>query len=358
MAKVFKDFLFANHKLSEFGNFIPVDFDNGSDISLALERDMEMGETNKYRIEPNFFGDRWSSALSFELHIIKDTCKYSNQTEMMFSQNEIREIAGWLTSPHYPQWIDFEYSPDDADRDKVSTYKGWFNDIQTFTVGGAVYGLKLCFTCTTPFGYTDERVIKMKNTSTTFMSDYIENNSSELESYCYPKIHIYPNATGGCFICNLSDATILDGGEVGNLALSDIVETYALHNWYTVRYAGNNPETPVLLCNGKALQFYLVNKYGDETKCTILHSTQAGQYYIVEGGFMYMDLKEDLEINMDCQKLLIQDSIGRMVTYDDLGITDVDNMYWFRLKHGINNLIIYGDITITFKYRESRKVGE
>lgn len=100
MAKVFKDFLFANHKLSEFGNFIAIDFDGDSDISLALERDMEMGDTNKYRIEPNFFGDKWSSPLAFELHIIKHTCKYGNQTELAFSQSEIREITGWLTSPH------------------------------------------------------------------------------------------------------------------------------------------------------------------------------------------------------------------------------------------------------------------
>lgn len=358
MAKVFKDFLFANRKLSEFGNFIAVDFDGDSDISLALERDMEMGETNKYRIEPNFFGDKWSSPLAFELHIIKNSCKYSNQTEMMFSQNEIREIAGWLTSPHYPKWIDFEYSPDDIDKDKISTYKGWFNNIETYIVGGSVYGLRLCFTCTTSFGYTDDKIIKIENTSSDIISELIENNSDELENYCYPYINIYPNSTNECFICNLSDAKILDNGELGELSLKEIVENYALHEWCTIRYAGVDSTNPTLVCNDNALQFYLINKYGDETKCTILHSSQEGQYYIIEGGFMHMSLKADLEINMDCQRLLMQDSIGRMITYDELSITDVDNMYWLRLVHGINQFLIYGDVTITFKYKESRKVGE
>lgn len=358
MAKVFKDFLFANHKLSEFGNFIAVDFDGDSEISLALERDMEIGETNKYRIEPNFFGDKWSSPLGFELHIIKNACKYSNQTEMIFSQKEIREIAGWLTSPHYPKWIEFEYSPDDIDRDKISTYKGWFNNIETYVVGGAVYGLRLCFTCTTPFGYTDEKNKEITNQSMTIISELVENNSDELESYCYPHIHIYPNSTNECFICNLSDAKILDKGELNDSSLKDVAEAYALSEWCTIRYTGETPETPTMLCDNNALQFYLVNKYGDETKCTILHSSQEGQYYIIEGGFMHISLKADLEINMDCQRLLIQDSIGRMITYDELGITDVDNMHWFRLVHGINQLLICGDVTITFKYRESRKVGE
>ena len=357
MAKVFKDFLFANRKLSEFGNFIAVDFDGDSDISLALERDMEMGETNKYRIEPNFFGDKWSSPLAFELHIIKNACKYSNQTEMVFSQNEIREIAGWLTSPHYPKWINFEYSPDDIDKDKISTYKGWFNNIETYVVGGAVYGLRLCFTCTTSFGYTDEKNVIIQNSSAIIMADIVDNNSDELESYCYPQIHIYPNATGSCFICNLSDAKILDSGELNN-SLSDIVEAFATKEWCTIRYAGDGSENPAPICDNKALQFYLINKYGDETKCTILYSSEDGQYYIIEGGFMSMELKEDLEINLDCQRLLIHDSIGRMITYDELGIMDVDNIYWLRLKHGTNKFLIYGDMTITFKYKESRKVGE
>lgn len=356
MAKVFKDFLFAGHKLSEFGDFIAIDFDGDSDIPLALERDMEMGETNKYRIEPNFYGDKWSSALTFELHIIKDICKHSNQKEMQFSQNEIREIARWLTSPHYPNWINFEYTPDDEN--KISFYKGWFNNIETYVVGGAVYGLRLSFTCTTSFGYTDEKIVEISGVKSSLIPKLVENNGDELESYCYPQLKIYPNSNGECFICNISDAKILDTGERDGLDISSIALNYASDNLCSIRYSRDFLEAPVLLCDGTAMQFYLVNKYGDETKCTILHSTQSDQYYIIEGGFMFMNLKQDLEVNIDCQKLIIQDSLNRMITYDELGITDVDNMYWLRLVNGVNQFIIYGDMSIELKFRESRKVGE
>ena len=71
-----------------------------------------------------------------------------------------------------------------------------------------------------------------------------------------------------------------------------------------------------------------------------------------------MNVKSDLEINMDCQRLLIKDDIDRMVTYDELGITDVDHMYWMRLVNGYNTILVYGDVSIDFKFRESRKVGE
>ena len=353
MAKSFKDFTFANHKLSEYGDFISVDLNGGdSEIMLGLERDMDSGSANTYRIEPNYLGDKWSSTLSFELHIIKNPCTYSSQTNMSFSKNELRKITRWLTSPHYPLWIEFEHLPED--NSEIIYYKGWFNNIETYTVGGMIYGLKLYFTCTTPFGYTNYKNFKINGTKS-IVSSNIKNDNDELESYCYPQINIYPNSTGSMFMCNLSDCTLLDSGSKGDSTLATIAENYAKDNWYTIRYPNSSP---VLICNSTALQFYLVDKYGAETKCTIFYWKSKDTYYIVEGGFIHLSVKADLEINMDCQRLLIQDGIGRMVTYDELGVSDVDHMYWMRLLNGNNTVVVYGDVSVTFKFRESRKVGE
>ena len=353
MAKNFKDFTFANHKLSEYGHFISADLNGGdSEIVLGLEREMDSGSTNNYRVEPNYLGDKWSSTLSFELHIIKDPCEYLSQTDMQFSKNEIRQITRWLTSPHYPLWIEFEHLPED--NSEIIYYKGWFNNIETYAVGGAIYGLKLYFTCATPFGYTDYKNIKITG-SKNVISSTIKNDNDEFESYCYPQINIYPNSTGSMFMCNLSDCTVLEGRKRNGDALSDIAESYAKSNWYDIRYTKSSP---VLICDDNALQFYLVDKYGNETKCTIFYWKSNDTYYIVENGFFHLSVKADLEIDMDCQRLLIQDGIGRMVTYDDLGISDVDHMYWMRLLNGSNTIVVYGDVNVTFKFRESRKVGE
>lgn len=355
MAKFFKDFTFANHRLSEYGNFISVDLNGGdSERMLGLEREMDSGSTNTYRIEPNYHGDKWSSALSFELHIIKNPCNYSNQKEMSFSNSELRQITRWLTSPHYPLWINFEYLPEDADNE-IIYYKGWFNNIETYMVGGFVYGLKLYFTCTTSFGYTDYKIIDISNTSNTIINQIINNDSDELESYCYPQIKISPNSTGTMFMCNLMDCTILSNGTKGTSSLIELAEAYATQNWYEIKYTNSSP---TLICDDTALQFYLIDKYGNDTKCTIFYLEESDTYYIVEDGFFYMNVKADLEVNMDCQRLLIQDGIGRMITYDELGITDVDHMYWMRLLNGNNTMLIYGDVSVTFKFRESRKVGE
>lgn len=357
MAKSFKDFIFANHRLSEYGDYISVDFEGGdSDIVLGLEREIQNGATNLYRNEPNFYGTNWTAPLSFELHIIKNPCEHSSQKDLMFSDGELRQITRWLTSPQYPQWIEFEYMPDEKDNDTVF-YKGLFNNIETFTVGGAIYGLKLYFTCTTSFGYTGYKDTEILGERRSFTNQNVYNNNDELNSYCYPQLIITPEFTEQIFICNLTDCNILESGLRKGKSLQSIIEDYALSVWCNCRYTGDD-NSPVYLCNENAVQFYLIDKYGNETKCTIFYWSDTDYYYIVSSGFMYFNVQADLEIKMDCLKLLVQDSIGRMVTYDELGINDVDNMYWMRLLNGTNSILLYGNAKVVFRFRESRKVGE
>lgn len=362
MAKQCKDFTFNGKKLSSFGNFVTVDFDGGdSEVMLGMSREMEMGSTNTYRVEANYYGDKWSDVLQFEIHIIKSPCLYSDQTEMRFSKEEIRQITRWLTSPHYPQWIKFEYKVDD--NNPVVNYKGWFSNIETWVVGGHVYGLRLFVSCTTPFGYTDD-IVHSHLDITTYKNVIVSNDSDELESYCYPQITIEPKSNTGVYICNLSDCEILKSGtlSVTNGAfnsLLDTIESYAKSEGYELIYAGvSDDNTVVALCDDTAVQFYLKDKYNNETKCSAFYLNDSKNYWIVTGGFMFLEAQRDLNIYIDCQRLLITDRIGRMVTYDELGIADVDNMYWLRLINGSNTLLLYGQANFTITHRESRKVGE
>ena len=63
-----------------------------------------------------------------------------------------------------------------------------------------------------------------------------------------------------------------------------------------------------------------------------------------------------LRHTIDCQKAMISGPNG-LVHFDDLGITDVGEIYWLRLYNGNNNLEISGEAEITIKFREPRKVG-
>lgn len=65
-------------------------------------------------------------------------------------------------------------------------------------------------------------------------------------------------------------------------------------------------------------------------------------------------LKEPVTI--DCAKSRIYDSVG-LLSFEDLGVSDIDYLYWLKLYHGTNSLVVIGNATITFEYREPRKVG-
>ena len=71
-----------------------------------------------------------------------------------------------------------------------------------------------------------------------------------------------------------------------------------------------------------------------------------------------MNVYKDLDVHMDCQNLVINDSVGRMITYEKLGITDAEHIYWLKLINGHNSLLLYGNAGFKFTHMESRKAGE
>jgi len=360
MFKEFEDFEFDGKKFSELSNkYISVCFEDEMDISFGLERDMESGETNKYRREPNYFGDNYTDTLPLELHIIKDPCVYSGRPERAFSQRDIREITRWLTSPHYPEWIVFTLPLKSVD-DDATHYCGYFNNVEPFTVGGSIMGLKLHFKCTTPFGFTD--IITNTESVVTYKSVIVENNSDEIKDYYYPTISIIPHDNGSIFICNLSDCNELDSGTLVDNFFSSLIQKaqdYATLHGYDITFTGTGAQNIVPICNNTAVQFYLTDIHtGEEKKCTAFYRTDTKAYKIVDSGFLYMSMYKDLDIEMNCQFLTINDSIGRMVTYDKLGITDVGHIYWPRLLNGNNNILLFGNADFEIQHQESRKVGE
>lgn len=129
-------------------------------------------------------------------------------------------------------------------------------------------------------------------------------------------------------------------------------------NEYDLEYTGKGAFNIVSICNDTGVQFKLINNYGCETLCTVFYNTDTKEYKIISGGFMYMKVYKDLDVVIDCKNMTIEDSIGRMVTYDKLGISDIGYMYWLRLMNGNNSIMFHGNCEFTIEHIEARKVGE
>lgn len=170
------------------------------DAPLALDRELEKGDTNRYRKQANHFGTKYSDVLAFTIHIIKDPEYYTLFEDQSFTRSELRTVTSWLTGPQFPSLFHM-YDYNDTLEEPID-YFGLFTNIESYCYGG-LYGLKLTFTCDSPYGYSEEKVITALCQETTTVK--VENRSDELEDYLYPVIEIIPGSAGRVTITNKTD---------------------------------------------------------------------------------------------------------------------------------------------------------
>lgn len=364
MAKIFKDFTYLDRKLSELnGHYVSVDFEQNPDSAFAFSREIRYGDTNRYRTEPNIGWSQLEDRLKFELHIVKDPDDYTSQAEAILSDTDIRELTRWLTSTVTSQYLTLEYEEDSLC--DTPCYYGQFADIQPFNVNGDVYGLRLIFECSSPYGYTEELV----NTITLNgnICEYLLNSQDDrLEDYCYPSIQIASNVTGQIFLCNLSDCQVYQQGmldltnaaDEAGLQIQNLIANYGLTHGYAPEYRYEDDDAILTICNGTAIPFTYIDSSGNRFKCMAFYSASTGEYAIIRGGFLYLNVKKSLPVRINTEKLFIFDDLNRMIRLSDLGVEDVDYMYWPRLRSGDNRLLLWGaDCTVTITHRETRKAG-
>ena len=72
---------------------------------------------------------------------------------------------------------------------------------------------------------------------------------------------------------------------------------------------------------------------------------------------MTINVLKNNDLYIDCQYLKMYDIANSIISFEDLGVNDIDNIYWPRLLYGENVFEFTGDATFEIIYREPRKVG-
>ena len=195
MAVYGKNFEFNGKNSADFGVML-AGFEEISSIPLGLDRDINRGEPNIYRVRQNHFGATYTSPLEFELSIIKNV--EEDQNDMFFSRSDIRGIAAWLTSPVYPclfHMTDYDF---DTYLEEPIDYYVTFSSIENVVINGGIVGLTIKATCDCPFGYSQEIVKEIPSNS----SLAITNTSDNAEGFVYPTIKVIPSDGGQITIYN------------------------------------------------------------------------------------------------------------------------------------------------------------
>ena len=358
MAKLCKNLSYNNKNLHDF-NLITVDFDNGGGISLGLEQEVINGNKTKYRPISNQLGREQADNLEFEIHLMKNPCGINSDRELIWTREELRAVARWLTSNNYNKWLSFEYR---ESHDENIEYCGTF-DLQEYTINNQLYGVRAIFRNNSAYGYV--KGIKTSKIIHGFTSMEISSDSDLVDEYTYPTLRITPSLTGDMYLISLNDCEIFKEGTMtvsGNkptdfLMLQAIVEEYANLKKYEYEYYKDITGEIKNYGDYTALQVNFKSIWGESMKCFAFFDKETGNYKIVEGGYFFMDIKSSLPITMNSNTKTIYDDLGRMIKFEDMGIADVDYIYWLRLMQGSNEILICGDCDIEIEHFEYRKVG-
>lgn len=308
-------FEFNGHTSDEYGLIVTRIEENDT----LVNRSLQLGEKNKYRPKENQFGTLYSNNYSFKMGVMRNPCR---------NKNVVPELKNGILKydPTYTPYLD--------------------NGIIKF-----------------PMNYTADikNGIIIPNDSDYLTSNNIRIINAWLTSPQYPRLLKF---IGDDYFSEEIEffATITE------VSTEHASLPYELT--YTVTCDSQWGYTPLILCKTTSSST-LTREY------SIQNNSDCWEDYVYptikvspkSHGIITIKNKTDnnrtMKINalksddfyIDCRNLKIYDITKSIVSFEDLGIEDIDDIYWPRLAYGENIFEFTGDATFEISYREPRKVG-
>lgn len=372
--------------------------EQNDDVVFSLGREVLASQLNRYRNRVGHMGARWSDVLVFNIQFIKSPCDSGSAANMYFTEDEVNEINAWLTSPDYPtlfHMYDYDFERDSSD----SVILLDSSDISDGTFTVSIYGQ----------GYTDVTYTLENNeiVNTLQTSDIQDPKINPMVTFTqYDKWYAL-SCTDQDYL-NAISKIIVNGIEYENAHTNSWLSTYDsggnMRHQYTILintekvlnnkydYFGVFSDVQAQVIDGNVVGFnctfttdspfawtheihqevdgsatFTVNsaeKYREIyplIEITLDSSENSRETVVISNSQDTMTLRISLlpgdTTTIDCQRSTIIDRTG-LVSFEKLGISDVDYIYWPRLYNGSNTITIDGNATAVLKYREPRKVGD
>jgi hypothetical protein len=308
-------FEFNGHTSDEYGLIVTRIEENDT----LVNRSLQLGEKNKYRPKENQFGTLYSDNYSFKMGVMRNPCR---------NKNVVPELKNGILKydPTYTPYLD--------------------NGIIKF-----------------PMNYTADikNGIIIPNDSDYLTSNNIRIINAWLTSPQYPKLLKF---IGDDYFSEEIEffATITE------VSTEHASLPYELT--YTVTCDSQWGYTPLILCkitssSTLTREYSIQNNsdcWEDYVYPTIKVSPKSHGIITIKNKTdndrtMKINALKSDDFYIDCRNLKIYDITKSIVSFEDLGIEDIDNIYWPRLAYGENIFEFTGDATFEISYREPRKVG-
>lgn len=308
-------FEFNGHTSDEYGLIVTRIEENDT----LVNRSLQLGEKNKYRPKENQFGTLYGDNYSFKMGVMRNPCR---------NKNVVPELKNGILKydPTYTPYLD--------------------NGIIKF-----------------PMNYTADikNGIIIPNDSDYLTSNNIRIINAWLTSPQYPRLLKF---IGDDYFSEEIEffATITE------VSTEHASLPYELT--YTVTCDSQWGYTPLILCkitssSTLTREYSIQNNsdcWEDYVYPTIKVSPKSHGIITIKNKTdndrtMKINALKSDDFYIDCRNLKIYDITKSIVSFEDLGIEDIDNIYWPRLAYGENIFEFTGDATFEISYREPRKVG-
>ena len=308
-------FEFNGHTSDEYGLIVTRIEENDT----LVNRSLQLGEKNKYRPKENQFGTLYGDNYSFKMGVMRNPCR---------NKNVVPELKNGILKydPTYTPYLD--------------------NGILKFSMN---------YTADIKNG------IIIPNDSDYLTSNNIRIINAWLTSPQYPRLLKF---IGDDYFSEEIEffATITE------VSTEHASLPYELT--YTVTCDSQWGYTPLILCKTTSSstlprEYSIQNNsdcWEDYVYPTIKVSPKSHGIITIKNK---TDNDRTMKINalirdhfyIDCRNLKIYDITNSIVSFEDLGIEDIDDIYWPRLAYGENIFEFTGDAAFEISYREPRKVG-
>lgn len=326
-------FNYAGYSSEDFDLCCQLSFDESSgETSTFLSREAVASETYRGEIQ------RVSSYKYTD--VLAPTIALIDKNFGDFDLDRQRKILRWLTSKHRPSFITIYH-----DDSNVVSYEilGAFTEVSTYKLGsGRVVGFQCVFTSVSPFAYSALQSITKDVSNPTTNTFTIDVDSDNEESAIYPRITIQQGAS---VVVNVDQKMITDNKWVVDDWIDGTIYYYAsAGEYYYNKHNTDGTVVPTAQTTSPSLattSVIIKNTYADEY----------GQTHVATLRLANNIRRETIALD-GANRVISSSSTTRIFGNDFI------DWAWLPLYDGTNTIEVIGNCTVTFEYREPRKIGE
>ena len=293
-------FEFNGHTSDEYGLIVTRIEENDT----LVNRSLQLGEKNKYRPKENQFGTLYGDNYSFKMGVMRNPCRNKNVVPelkngiLKFSMNYTADIKNGIIIPNDSDYLT---------SNNIRIINAWLTSPQyprlLKFIGDDYFSEEIEFFATITEVSTEHASLPYELTYTVTCDS----------QWGYTPL----------ILCKTTSSSTLPR-EYSIQNNSDCWEDYVY---------------PTIKVSPKSHGIITIKNKTDNGRTMKINALKSDDFYI------------------DCRNLKIYDITKSIVSFEDLGIEDIDDIYWPRLAYGENIFEFTGDATFEISYREPRKVG-